>query len=109
MNQLPLLSGRPLFWVKTSSGSVCVERPFCRFIEGSTAVVEPLPQKVCFENHLKNPNSGGKSESITVPQEVTEKPIYLFLDLFDFTIICCVDVVRTKDPHHKRVMSKNSD
>ena len=81
---------------------------FFRFREGSTAVGEPLPESLLRKSPKKS--KLGKSESATDSQESAEKSRYLLLALFDFPIIFVWwDVVRTKDPHHRRVMSKNSD
>ena len=78
---------------------------FFRFREGSTAVGEPLPESLLRKSPKKS--KLGKSESVTDPQESAEKSRYL---PFRFSYnLCDGDVVRTEDPHHRRVMSKNSD
>ena len=78
---------------------------FFRFREGSTDVGEPLPESLLRKSPKKS--KLGKSESVTDPQESAEKvqisPFSIFL------LFVWWDVVRTKDPHHRRVMSKNSD
>ena len=86
-----------------------VEWPFFRFREGSTAVVESLPESLRRKPPKKSKH--GKSESTTDPQEAAEKSRYLLLALFDFPIFVwwgCGGADQGSAPQ-ERVMSKNSD